>query len=205
MDIKLNFINNSNDANNSDIAIFQKNGASEAKDDVIAWKVIRNCDRGENHPFSFATDVQVASSDAWGNYTPRLTAEPGQQYTLATTASGEQLQRSGPSDNPEQIEVINALEQGAIGTHIFKSGKLLAKKTAIAPQQKAVFAFEPVIHVGVVSQMDEGDIMNAAERAEATTQFSLVGIASADIVMTGGGPGRAATAFQFQLENVVMA
>ena len=34
---------------------------------------------------------------------------------------------------------------------------------------------------------------------------ALLGIASADIVMTGGGPGRNPPPFSFTLENVVMA
>ena len=35
--------------------------------------------------------------------------------------------------------------------------------------------------------------------------LSLLGIASADIVMTGGGSGKHATAFEFSLNEIVMA
>jgi hypothetical protein len=47
--------------------------------------------------------------------------------------------------------------------------------------------------------------MNSAIIANANTEISLIGIASADIVMTGGGPGPSSTPYQFNLENVVFA
>ena len=48
-------------------------------------------------------------------------------------------------------------------------------------------------------------MMNSAIIGDINTEISLLGVASADIVMTGGGPGQNATAFQFTLENVVMS
>ena len=47
--------------------------------------------------------------------------------------------------------------------------------------------------------------MNSAIISNINTEISLLGIVSADIVMTGGGSGPNATAFVFTLENVVMA
>ena len=46
--------------------------------------------------------------------------------------------------------------------------------------------------------------MNSAIISNINTELSLLGIASADIVMTGGGPGPNSTPFQFTLENVKM-
>ena len=201
--IKLNFINNSNDTNNSDIVIFQKNLALKTTHSAIAWTVIENCGPSENHPFSFPLDIQVASGDSDGNYTPKLDAQPGQSFEMIRTASGESFQISKESSStPTTIEIKNNLETGAINANIFKDGKLLASTHTIAPSQLAVFEFKPVIYIGVISEIKEGDVMNAAILSNINTELSLLGIASADIVMTGGGPGANATPFQFSLSNV---
>jgi hypothetical protein len=41
--------------------------------------------------------------------------------------------------------------------------------------------------------------------SQINTEISLLGISSADIVMTGGGPGSSSTPFTFSLQNVQMA
>jgi hypothetical protein len=64
---------------------------------------------------------------------------------------------------------------------------------------------KPTIWIGVVSQVEEGDVMNSAIISDINTELSLLGIASADIVMSGGGAGPSATPFMFTLENIVMA
>ena len=51
--IKLNFINRSNDQNNSQVVIFQKNVAADLDELAVAWKVIDNCGQGDNHPFNY--------------------------------------------------------------------------------------------------------------------------------------------------------
>lgn len=71
--------------------------------------------------------------------------------------------------------------------------------------QPAVFEFKPTIWIGVASQIIQGEVMNSAIISNLNTELSLLGIASADIVMTGGGPGRNPTPFSFKLENIVMA
>ena len=72
------------------------------------------------------------------------------------------------------------------------------------PWQKAVFEFKPTIWIGVASQVVQGQVMNSAIISNINTELSLLGIASADIVMTGGGPGANSTPFAFNLENIVM-
>lgn len=205
MDIKLNFINRSNDANNSEIVIFQKNVATNFDELAVAWTVIRYCAQGDNHPFTFPIGMSVAASDSWGNYTPQLTAQNGQLFAMTLTQSGDTLGYSGPGTSPTEVQVLNSLSQGAINAGIYKSGKLLAIKTGIAPQQKAVFEFKPTLWIGVASQVEEGDVMNSAILSSVNTEISLLGLAGADIVMTGGGSGPNAQPFMFNLENIVMA
>ena len=204
MDIALNFINNSNDANNSEIVIFQKNVATNFDELAVAWQVIRYCGQGDNHPFSFPMTMQVGASDSYGNYTPQLDAQNGQLFQMALTTSGDRLVPAGAGTSSKEVQVLNSLAKGAINASIYKSGRLLAIKTSIAPQQKAVFEFKPTIWIGVASQIVQGQVMDSAIISNINTEISLLGIASADIVMTGGGPGANSTPFAFNLENIVM-
>lgn len=205
MDIKLNFINNSNDSNNSKIVIFQKNVAEDMADIAVAWKVIQHCGPGENHPFVFPVAAQASSGDSWGNYTPQLEASPGQLLTASQTSSGDVLSYSGPSTAASEVQIHNALPQGSIDANIYKSGRLLATRTSLPPEQTAAFQFKPTIWVGSISQIEEGEVMNAAILSRINTELSLLGIASADIVMSGGGGGANAEPLRFSLQNIVMA
>jgi hypothetical protein len=201
--IKLNFINRSQDANNSNVVIFQQNVAEDFGELAIAWRVIKNCGRLDNHPFLYPLKFQVCASDSYGNYTPQLTAFDGQAYEMVKDTSGDILRVAGtPSTSANEVEIRNNLTQGAINANIFKDGKLLAAKTNMAPGQKAVFEFHPRIYIGVVSQIEEGEVMNSAIIQQVNTEINLFGITSADIVMTGGGPGPSSTAFEFKLENI---
>ncbi len=203
--IKLNFINRSNDLQNSYVVIFAQNVATGFDELAVAWTVIRYCGQGENHPFTYPIDQTISAGDSWGNYSAQQIARPGERFAMTLTASGDQLTHQGPASSPQEIQLLNALPQGAISANIYKAGRLFATKTGIAPQQMAVFEFKPTIWIGVASQVEEGAVMNAAVVSQVNTELSLLGIASADIVMTGGGAGPSATQFMFTLQNVVMA
>lgn len=201
--IKLNFINRSNDINNSEIVIFQKNVAQNFDETVVAWKVIKNCGRNDNHPFTYTMEIQVSASDSYGNYSPKLTAYNGNAFEMIKDTSGDVLRLSSTSaTNANEVEIINKLTVGAINANCYRDGSLVAIKTNLAPEEKAFFEFQPTIFIGVASQVDEGEVLNSAIVSEINTKFNLLGISSADIVMTGGGAGRNATPFSFTLENI---
>ena len=204
-DIKLNLINHSNDKNNSEIVIFQKNEATSNEEIAVAWKVIKYLAQGWNHPFTYPITMFVGASDSWGNSSPQKEIVNGQQFSVVEDASGDILKYTGQASSPDEVEILNALQRGAINADIYKDGSLLATKTSISPGQKAVFQFNPTIWIGVASQIDEGAVMNSAILSEINTEISLLGLKSADIVMTGGGPGEDATPFVFTLQNVVYA
>ncbi len=204
MATNLNFINNSNDPNNSEVVIFQKNVATDFDELAIAWKVIQNCGQGDNHPFTFPMTNFIGASDSYGNTTPQLKAANGQMFQVSLTPSGNTLSYAGPATSSKQIQLHNNLAKGAINASIYKDGRLLAVKTSIAPGQMAAFQFKPTIWIGVVSQVVQGQMMNSAIISNINTELSLLGIASADIVMTGGGPGPTSTPYQFNLDNIVM-
>lgn len=201
--IKLNFINNSNDTNNSEIVIFQKNAVADFEDVAVAWKVIKNCGKGWSHPFEFSTTLQLSASDAFGNYSPRQEVQSDQRFQVAPTETGAEVRNLGQSSNKGKIVVENALLQGPIHANFYRSGKLLAKAT-LPPRWTSLFEFKPTIWIGAVSQIEEGQLLDAAVRDKIKKEISLSGVKSADIVMTGGGPGPNATPFEFTLQNVVM-
>lgn len=203
--IRLNFINRSADTNNSSVVIFQQNVAEDFGETAIAWQVIQNCGRLDNHPFTYSTTFQVSASDSYGNYTPQLNASNGQAFDMIQSTSGDILQQSNAqSTSAQEVEVRNNLALGAIGANCYRDGKLFASKTGLAPGQKAVFEFQPRIYIGVVSQVEEGDVMNSAIISQINSEINLFGITSADIVMTGGGPGANSIPFNFTLENINM-
>ena len=150
--------------------------------------------------------VSVFASGAWGNYTAPQLAPEGSAFQMVLTTSGDVMKpASNPASSPQEIEVQNNLEQGAISAYCYRDGSVCAMKRNLAPGQKAVFEFKPTIWVGVASQITQGQVMNSAIISNINTEISLLGIASADIVMTGGGPGASSTPFQFNLENIQYA
>lgn len=202
--IQLNFINESNDKNNSEVVVFQKNVSTDFDEIAVAWKVIKNCGTGWQHAFAFPMEFQVSASDAWGNsLISPLDAQNGQLFAVSRATSGDELGLVGPGASRKEVQVRNDLTTGSVNAQIFKNGKLLATKTGISPGQKAVFEFKPTIWIGVVSQVTEGQVMNSAIISDINSELGLLGVQSADIVMSGGGVGPSASRFSFELDNVV--
>ena len=204
MAIKLNFINKSNDGQDKEIVLFQQNVATDMAELTVAWKVIRYCGFQCHHPFLYPTDYELSYSDDNGNYAPLKRAEDGQMFAVVPTPMGRRLVCKGPSTSPRDVQVLNALPRGAVNVHIYRGGQLLATKHAVVPQQKAVFSFEPVLFIGVATQVVQGEPLDSAVISNVNQELYLHGVASADIVMTGGGGGPDSTPYVFALENVVM-
>jgi len=205
MDIHLNFINQSNDTNNSQIVIFQPNIADDFGEAAVAWIVIQNCARGDNHPFVYPLSLSVGAGDADGNFTPHLPAINGQLFAMTRTTSGDELSLAGKGTVATEIQIQNGLLDGAITAMVFKNDQLFAAKTNLQTGQVASFRFKPTILIGAVSQATPGQILNSAILSSIKTEISLLGIGSADIVMTGGGSGPDAKPFEFHLENIMQA
>lgn len=202
-DIELRLINNSIDVNTPTVVIFQKNIADPTGDTIVAWKVIENCATGWSHPFKFSLDLEVGAGDSWGNYTQAIPAYDGQAFEMVDTDAGHELVLSNNTAvNATEIEIWNKLEQGSLDAVVFRNSRVLARKAGISPGEKAVFEFYPKIWIGIVSQIEEGEVMNSTIVSSITTELSLLGVQSADIVMNGGGYGPEAAPITFHLENV---
>lgn len=128
MDIKLNYIDNSNDPNNSDIVIFQKNVKPNYGELAVAWKVIKNCVKGCNHPFTFPMTMEVSASDSFGNFTPRLSAQNGQLFHVTLESSGNELSYKEPASSSSEVQLQNDLVKGTINAGIYRGGNYWPKK-----------------------------------------------------------------------------
>lgn len=203
MNIDLTFINQSNELNNPDVVLFQKNIAPGAADNAIAWTVIKNCGRGWSRRIKYPMQFDVAVQDAWGNVSALMPALPCQKWHVASHPSGEVLALdTGPASGFGQVEIRNGFMRGAVHAQVYKDGKLLAAQHNLVPQQTAVFEFKPTIWIGVVSQIEEGEAMSSAILSGISTEISLLGIAKANLIMTGGGVGVTAMPFNFTLVPV---
>jgi hypothetical protein len=205
MAVLLNFINDSEAADGANVVIFQKNLAAGVETFAVAWLVIGDCGWGDSRPFSLPAEMTVNASDSWGNHTPQIPAHDGQLFAMTESAGGQAFGYAGPATNPAQVQVRNDLRKGAINANLYRDRRLLAVKTSLAPHQRAAFQFRPTLWIGVVSQVVQGEVMGPAALSAIDTELSVVGVASADIVMSGGGQGRHAEPYRFALENVVPA
>jgi hypothetical protein len=203
--IKLNFINRSRDAHNSTVVLFQKNLAPSCTHRANAWLVIENCGYGDHHPIVMSDSTHVSVSDSYGNFTPKLRAGRGDAFQVSLGNTGHTLSVLGKACDPDEVLVSNNLEKGAINVWMYRNDLVLAEKTSVAPGQQAVFRFNPTLWIGAVAQMEHGAAIDSAILDQVHTELSLLGVAKADIVMTGGGPGPGATRLRFSLQNVVMA
>ncbi len=202
--ITLNFVNRSNDTNNNSVVIFQKNIAQGQKVNCIAWKVIKNCPPGFNHPISYTPSLSVSALDWKTKNLGILDATAGQAFDVSENDAGEaSFQLNKDAKVSTEIEVSNNLSKGSINVNCYLDKQLFSVCNNIVPGQSAAFAFQPFIFIGVIPELAEGELMNASLVSQIRQKISLEGIKSADIVMTGGGIGAEATAFSFELDNVV--
>ncbi len=204
MDIQLTFRNQSK-SSNTNVVIYQQNMASRAGNFAVAWQVITNSTPRSSFPFAFSLNLTVGATDGFGNATPMLPANSGQLFSVAQTTSGNVLALTGPTVNKASIQVRNNLQIGNINANLYRNGNLLATKIGIAPGQKAVFQFVPTLWIGLMPQVIQGEIINAAILQSVNTQLALTGLASADIIMTGGGTGTTAQPIKFTLANTKQA
>lgn len=205
-DIKLNFINKSNDINTASVVIFQKNVATDFDALTVPWKVLTNCHKNEKHPLTYSQKTQLVCSDSSGNKTTKLDADKGQQFEVTqhnTTTSLQLASIKNTTTSEEGIVVTNHLSKGAIHAQLLRNGRLVGFRNSIRPHQKAVFKFQPKLYIAAISGIEEGSVINSPTLEGISTELPLEGITSADIVMMGGGTGATATPFNFSMENVV--
>jgi hypothetical protein len=205
MDCNLTFYNRSAENDNAQVVIFQKNVTADTDEVSVAWRVIKNCGHGDFHPFVFPEEMTVSAGDSNGNFMQPLPASTGDAFSVTRDDTGHKFASSGDATNKTEVQIYNALAKGAISANIYKDGVLLATKTAVAPLQKAAFQLRPTIWIGTAAEVVQGKVMKSAVIDAVNTELSLLGIRSADIVMTGGGGDANAKPITFSLENIIWA
>ncbi|MCR9086845.1 MAG: hypothetical protein NXH97_08880 [Rhodobacteraceae bacterium] len=205
-DVKLNLINRSEDANNSTVAILPRNADVTMDEVAVAWKVIKDLGKDDSHPFSYPLDSTIGAEDSFGNFSNQIPVVPGDAFVMIRDNTGDVLKKSSSSaTDPSGVELRNKLPEGSISALTYKDGSVFERKTNVAPGKKAVFSSKPVLYIGALSQIREGQFVNSAILQTVNAELNLFGIASADNVWTGGGAGMDASPFQFTFQNVVNA
>ena len=200
--VSLRLVNQSS-GSGPQVVIVQSNQGS-ADSPVIAWRVIENLSPGWSHPFVYPSQTQLSVTDPWGNVSPALSIEQGQQAEVVMGPNGTELRLSSEHpENPAQFQVFNNLSQGAVAVNVLKDGLTLARTPNLGPGWRVAYQFQPSLFIGVASHVTQGEAVDSAVASALNTELSLKGIRSADIVMTGGGEGSPPPPFQFRLENVV--
>lgn len=204
MDIRLNLINRSRDTNNSQILIFGKNPQTSLDEIAQAWTSIPVFEPNTTYSVLYPADTGITVQDSFGNFTAMQPASPGQHFRLVESEAGNVVE-APVAGQPDQITLSNELRQGAVNVCLYKGKRLYLSERNVLPEQTAAFRLRPTIWVAVASQSDPDSGSNSAILSTVATEFSLLGLASADIVMTGGGIGANAEPLVFTLENIVTA
>lgn len=183
--------------NNTDtpveVVIFQKNVAESFDESIIAWRVL-SINQDSSRQLVYEPELKISGSDEFNNMTSKLEAIYGKNFTLS---NGPLLAQTGNASSLNEIELLNSLDSGDITANIFRTNRLLGIKAGVSPGNKAVFQFKPTFWIGVVENISEGSIISSDVLSTINTEISLLGIKSADIVITGGDP------YIFTLSNVV--
>lgn len=199
-EVKLNFVNRSNDASNVHVLLFGQ-PPSPAIDEIgQAWRVIDNCGPGWSHPFVWPAAVTLGVVDPHGNVSPQLDIANGQVAEVVAGDTGTVLKLADQQGPASAITVLNQLPQGFVEAAFFRDGKPYARQL-LGPHTTAVFTLPPKIWIGAALRSEAGAAVGA-DAISALTEINLMGIAGADIVMTGGGQGADAKPFLFTLANV---
>lgn len=199
MDIKLNFLNLCEEQPTPTAMLFQPGAGGAA---TVAWKVIRNCASGWRHPFVFSGVPTIDLCDAFGNHLAPLVASNGSAFALTPLFCGRKLGALPGGAGGDHIIVRNNMPTGAYRANLYSAGALLASER-LGPGMQAVFHFQPTLWIGVVPGASEGSVIDVAVACPAAVQFSLRGLASADLVMRDDDPPDGNPAYRFTLENVV--
>lgn len=194
MTIQLNFINNSS-ANNSGLVIFLRPVATNPDQMATAWRVIQNCGAGSSHPFTYPMDFQFGSHSDYGNFKPQLPASQGSSLGVYQTEDGRyRLQLSDTHEFNQQF----SLSAKSL-SHVTDE----AGNAAPSHEQAIRTASEPAMSFAVAAMSGDEQLQSEGVPLEIHADFSLEGIASADIVMTGGYDGETFTPYKLELQNVV--
>lgn len=187
------------------IIFFQKNCARGNIDNsIIAWHVINQLSYDHYCEINLSNKLFASVSDYYGNHKPQIKLRPGYLYKITEDTSQTRFIESGLGTHPLEIQVENALNQGAYDINIFRNDKLLSRYSSLIPREKTSFQFKYILWAGVLPKVKEGEVILISEKEIDTIfqQFYLIGIKKAELILVGGGVGPESKPFTFHLTNV---
>jgi len=159
MSIQLNFINNSNDSDNSRVVIFQKNVATNFSETLIAWRIFNTGEHGTPHQVIYPEAALTASAfTPFEDAPPTVPVNKGDALNLTGTIAAHKLTHTGQAKIADEIHISNGLGNGAVNAGIYRGNKLLALRAGLQPGQTAAFKFEPVLWLTFLNDIEEGEV-----------------------------------------------
>lgn len=204
MHVKLRFLNQSRVVRSTDVVIFQKNKIWKTQPNIVPWKVIQNCTANHYHPLEYTDELKVSIGDSWGNFSLPQVVEPNTHYEVVKLPIGRRFQKANQQFRDVRgLTIKNNLHRGAISVNVYRNGRLVAQDPVVIPGQQSFFAFDPILYIGAVSNIQEGIVHHSAVMSSVNTQLSLLGVRSTDIVMRDSDRRQSSLQpFSFSLENV---
>lgn len=202
-DIKITYINKSDDRDNPTVLVFMKPTESNFAAYSTAWQVIEDIGYNSWHKFTYTIDTSVVATwDDGKSGTFPLQASIGKSYVLKNTPGGFSLVDNNKLSPDNEFDVLNKVSTpDGISVVAFKDGSPIATKNQVARNQKAEFVLHPKLYFGVTSEYETGDIVDSAVMSEEFTEISLEGLSSATIILQGN----AANGYSFELSHNLSA
>jgi len=196
--IRLRMINRSVEAPPPEVIVWQSNDAPGAGSTPVVWRVIRRCWRDWTHPFALPSELSVGLRDGSGAG-GTVPVSDGTRLQVARSGSGRLRVEEGLARNPSLFEVCNLGCRGPLDVEVRRGGRVLAVQRHLGFGAAARFRFRPTLWLSAVSGLEEGTPLDETVWLGVPVALDLFGLLSADIVMTGGGPGSGSTPLVFHL------
>lgn len=191
MDIQLNFINQSSDANNSNVVIFQKNTHPDFDAIATAWHVIEVASHGVPFHFAYSVDEHFIGAGTGS----QMVAQPKTEYNVVNE-DGRPVLVIDPNEKVDGNGYVfeNLMEFELIDANVYNGGSKIASVPNVLPQQKVAIELEPnTLYIAINSKnapMNDGDPLSSEFLAESDKhlKISLAGIKeNTTLVLKGGG------------------
>lgn len=201
MTIRLRFVNSSLEAPPPDVFLYQRDQAPGPEGETLVWKRIRRCLYGWNHPLCISDGVILSFRYDGRNWSRPRPAAPGDHFLVQMKKRGGVEVEVLPPQTGGPITIRNTGRIGEVEVFVLRNDRPLVRRT-LGPGAEASFSFPLVFVVGADRRCEEGEPLAATPADRFHAEIDLQGIVSADLVMTGGGPGPGSTPLRFELANI---
>jgi hypothetical protein len=188
--IELFFIDKSNYSNGSPIVFLQKVKELNTGKVTIANNAIPYFANGDKRKLHYSPELSATQFGKDGN-NQRVVVENGEGWDFLDGEAADLLQVGPPAAVPTTIEVRNTMTTQKLKVDYYNYAWWQETIGTIAPGQKAIVELEPEIRVAMMPNY--GKTKKTTDRVHPNTfdkihtKFSLTGIKSATITLSGGG------------------